>query len=120
MVKMDTHRIQTHVMPIIIDKITNDEVFNICGDDYDTKDGTCIRDYWHIQDIADAKLKAVEHLSNGGESGIVNLGPAQDLVFLTLIIAQNVVGKELKYEFGDRRAGDPPTYVEIYNKAKHC
>jgi len=109
----------THVMPIIIDKITNDEVFNICGDDYDTKDGTCIRDYCHIQDIANAKLKAVEHLSNDGESGIVNLGSGTGFSIHDLIIsAQNVVGKSLKYEVGPRRAGDPSYLCGDISKAK--
>ena len=110
----------THVMPIIIDKITKDEVFTICGDDYDTKDGTCIRDYCHIQDIADAKLKAVEHLSNGGASGIVNLGSGTGFSIHDLInSAQNVVGKQLKYEVGPRRAGDPSYLCGDVTKAKN-
>lgn len=109
----------THVMPIIIDKILNDETFTVFGNDYDTADGTNVRDYCHIQDIADAKLKAVEYLNNGGESGIFNLGSGVGFSILDIIkSAERVVGKELKYEFGERRDGDPSYLCGDIEKAK--
>ena len=98
----------SHVMPILIDCAMNGKIFNICGSDYDTKDGTCIRDYCHIQDIADAKLKAVEYLNNGGKSGIFNLGSGVGFSIHDLISSvERVTGKQLEYVVGPRRAGDP-------------
>jgi len=98
----------SHVMPILIDCAMNDKIFNICGNDYNTSDGTCIRDYCHIQDIADAKLKAVDYLNNGGESGIFNLGSGVGFSIHDLISSvERVTGKQLEYVVGPRRAGDP-------------
>ena len=109
----------THVMPIIIDKILNDETFTIFGDDYETADGTNVRDYCHIQDIADAKLKAVEYLNNGGASGIFNLGSGVGFSILDIIkSAEKVVGKKLNYEVGPRREGDPSYLCGDIGKAK--
>jgi UDP-glucose 4-epimerase len=107
----------SHVMPILIDCAMNGTKFTICGDDYDTKDGTCIRDYCHIQDIA--KLKAVDYLNNGGESGIFNLGSGVGFSIFDLISSvENVTGKKVNYEVGPRRAGDPSYLCADTNKAK--
>lgn len=109
----------THVMPIIIDKILNNGTFTVFGNDYDTPDGTCVRDYCHIQDIADAKLSAVDYLNNGGKSGIINLGSGIGFSILDLIAsAEKVVGKKLNIEYGNRRDGDPSYLCGNINKAK--
>ncbi len=109
----------THVMPIILDKILNNEEFTIFGDDYQTPDGTSVRDYCHIQDIADAKLKAVNYLNNGGKSGIFNLGSGGGFSIMDIIkSAEKVVGKELKYKVGERREGDPSFLCGDISKAK--
>lgn len=109
----------SHVMPILIDCAMNGNTFTVCGDDYDTKDGTCIRDYCHIQDIADAKLKAVEYLNSGGTSGIFNLGSSTGFSIFDLISSvENVTGKKVNYEVGPRRAGDPSYLCANTDKAK--
>ena len=81
-------------MPIIIDKILSGETFTVFGNDYDTADGTNVRDYCHIQDIADAKLKAVDYLNNGGESGVFNLGSGVGFSILDIIKSQKKLSEK--------------------------
>src|SRR5437867_10672249 len=87
----------------------NGEPVRIFGDDYDTPDGTCVRDYVHVADIADAHVKALEHLLNGGESGALNLANARGFSVREVIsAAQKVCGRAVPYETAARRPGDPP------------
>lgn len=97
----------SHIVPILMQKILNQEKFIINGNDYDTSDGTCIRDYCHINDIAEGKLEAMKFLENGGESGIINLGSGKGYSVMELInSAQEVTGRGLEVEIGPRRSGD--------------
>lgn len=96
-----------HVLPIVIEKALLGEKFEVCGDDYPTADGTCLRDYTHINDIARGFLVAMQHLFDTGESMVFNLGNGNPVSVLELI---DVVGKELEepveYEVVPSRKGD--------------
>ena len=84
----------------------------VFGTDYDTPDGTAIRDYVHVIDLADAHVRAIDHLERGGESTVVNLGTGQgSSVFEVIDVAGRVSGREIPVEKLGRRAGDP---VAVY------
>src|SRR5947207_10767231 len=84
----------------------------IFGDDYPTPDGTAIRDYIHVIDLADAHLLALEWLAEGGESQIFNLGNGEGFSVKEVVdTARKVTGREIPAEIGPRRPGDPPTLV---------
>src|SRR6266699_430864 len=91
----------------------------IFGDDYDTPDGTCVRDYVHVSDIADAHVKALEHLLNGGESGALNLANARGFSVREVIAAaEKVCGRAVPYETAARRPGDPPVLIGDAGRAR--
>jgi len=82
------------------------------GDDYDTPDGTCIRDYIHVSDLAQAHLLAVEHLLGGGGSNRFNVGTGKGYSVREVVQAvEAVTGQKVPYRFGPRREGDPPSLV---------
>jgi UDP-glucose 4-epimerase len=87
-------------------------VFTIFGDDYPTPDGTCIRDYIHVSDLADAHVRAVRDLLQGGRSAAINIGTGRGWSVRELVdIAQRVTGRDVPLKIGPRRAGDPPELV---------
>ncbi len=91
----------------------------IFGNDYDTRDGTCIRDYIHVSDLADAHLKALEYLQKNNQSQIFNLGTENGVSVLEMILkAREVTGKDIPYEFAGRRAGDPAVLLASAQKAQ--
>ena len=97
------------VMRALIDKSFNLKIF---GNDYPTADGTCIRDYIHVEDLAAAHVKALEYLENGGETTVCNIGTGQGTSVLQLIeITSRVAKQTVPYEIAARRAGDP---VNVY------
>lgn len=97
------------VMKALLGKVESLTVF---GTDYPTPDGTAIRDYVHVDDLADAHVRALDHLANGGASEAVNLGTGTGSSVKEVIDeAQKVSGKEIPVIYGDRRAGDP---VQVY------
>ncbi|MCM3740017.1 UDP-glucose 4-epimerase GalE [Oceanobacillus luteolus] len=116
----EDHRPETHLVPIILQTALNQrEYITIFGDDYDTPDGTCIRDYVHVEDLIDAHLLALEYLRNNGKSDIFNLGSNQGFSVKEMIdTARNVTGKEIPAKIGKRRAGDPSTLIASSEKAK--
>lgn len=92
------------------------EVF---GNDYPTRDGTCVRDYIHVSDLADAHLAAMEYLFEGGEPGAFNLGNEQGYTVCEVLKAiQNIVNVNLSIEFAPRRPGDPPELIACSQKAR--
>ncbi len=101
-------RPQIRLIPRMLDTATGRlPVFKINGSDYLTRDGTCIRDYLHVQDAAEAFLRAVEHLHQGGLSETVNLGRGEGVSVLEVVrMAENVVGRKIPVEFVERRPGD--------------
>ena len=92
------------------------------GTDYDTPDGTAIRDYVHVIDLADAHVRAIEHLERGGDSTVVNLGTGKGSSVLEVIdVANRVSGREIPVEKLGRRAGDPVVvYADLRARARRC
>jgi UDP-glucose 4-epimerase len=91
----------------------------VFGDDYDTPDGSCIRDYIHVHDLAGAHLRAVEYLEQGGASDAFNLGSGHGYSVLEVIhMVEKVIGGEVPYEIAPRRPGDPPRLVASPVKAQ--
>ena len=116
----EDHRPETHLVPIVLQvALGQREALTIFGDDYDTEDGSCIRDYLHVVDLIDAHILAYQHLQNGGESGAFNLGSSQGYsVFEILEAARKVTNKPIEAKVGPRRAGDPSKLVASSDKAK--
>lgn len=115
----ESHRPETHLIPIILQVPLNKrEHLSIFGDDYDTKDGTCVRDYIHIEDLVDAHIKAMEYLLNDGQSDVFNLGSGDGYtIYEMLEAAEKVVGHAIKREISGRRIGDPAVLIASNQKA---
>ena len=116
----EAHNPETHLIPLILQvPLGKRSHVSIFGDDYDTKDGTCVRDYIHVTDLADAHIKAVEYLMEGKESNIFNLGNGVGFTVKEVIdVARKVTGDEIKAEVVPRRAGDPAKLVASSEKAR--
>ena len=114
----EAHSPESHLSPLIL-QVSNGkrEQINIFGDDYPTHDGTCIRDYIHITDLADAHIKALEYLKNGGKSTYYNLGNGNGFSVKEVIdTVEKVVGSPVKKQVVDRRPGDPASLVASSEK----
>ncbi len=114
----EAHNPESHLIPLIL-QVSNGkrEQINIFGDDYPTHDGTCIRDYIHITDLADAHIKALEYLKNGGKSTYYNLGNGNGFSVKEVIdTVEKVVGSPVKKQVVDRRPGDPASLVASSEK----
>lgn len=116
----EDHRPETHLIPIVLEvALDQRDHLTIFGDDYDTPDGSCIRDYLHVVDLIDAHILAFKYLQSGGESGAFNLGSSQGYsVFEILKAAREVTQQPIKAEVGERRAGDPSKLIASSDKAK--
>ena len=91
----------------------------VFGEDYPTPDGTCLRDYIHVIDLADAHVLAIDYLRKGGESNIFNLGNGRGFSVKEMIeAAKKATGRDIKVEIGARRAGDPAQLIASSEKAK--
>lgn len=115
----EDHRPESHLIPIVLQvALGQREKIMIFGDDYNTKDGSCVRDYIHVSDLASAHLLALNRLKNGGESKIYNLGNGKGFSVKEIIdISRKVTGINIKAEIGERRAGDPAVLVASSEKA---
>lgn len=116
----ENHGPETHLLPIILQVAQGErEKIMIFGDDYNTPDGTNVRDYVHPFDLADAHILAVEYLRKGGESTAFNLGSATGFSNLEILeAARKVTGREIPAELADRRPGDPDTLIASSEKAR--
>lgn len=116
----EDHSPETHLVPLVLQVALGQRPhISVFGDDYPTADGTCVRDYIHVSDLADAHLLALERLRNGGESGIFNLGSGQGFTVKQVIeVAREVTGREIPAKFEPRRAGDPATLVASSARAR--
>ena len=116
----EDHDPETHLIPLALMAITGEiEQLTVFGTDYPTPDGTCIRDYIHVDDLAGAHIAALEYLSGGGESTRVNLGTGNGTSVREIIdTAEAVTGKQVPVVYGERREGDPPELVADASKAK--
>lgn len=115
----EDHKTETHLIPLIL-QVPNGKRAHITiyGDDYKTPDGTCLRDYIHVVDLADAHVLALEYLRKGGESDIFNLGNGQGFSVKEMIAAaEKATGKKIAAEIGARRAGDPAQLIASSDKA---
>lgn len=116
----ECHNPETHLIPIILNNIIKKRYeINIFGDDYPTPDGTCIRDYIHVMDLASAHYNAYKYLSNGGSSDVFNLGSGRGYSVKEVIdISKKITKVNLKYRVIERREGDPEILVACSKKAK--
>ncbi|ALS26527.1 UDP-glucose 4-epimerase [Paenibacillus sp. 32O-W] len=116
----EDHNPETHLVPIVLQAAAGKRPhISVFGDDYDTPDGTCIRDYIHVSDLADAHVLAVERLRGGGDSAVYNLGSGNGFSVKQVIeIARNVTGRDIKVVTEPRRAGDPAVLVASSERAR--
>lgn len=108
----EEHDPETHLIPLLLRAVQTGQPMTIFGDDYDTPDGTCIRDYIHVTDLAEAHVLAIEKLLAGGSSDIFNVGTGEGHSVLEVMRAvEQTTGREVPHKIGERRAGDPPSLV---------
>ncbi len=116
----ESHNPEPHLIPLVLyTALEKREKVFIFGDDYQTDDGTCIRDYIHVVDLAEAHIKALEYLIQNNKSEIINLGTGKgNSVKEVIAVAEKVTNKKINYEITSRRAGDPAILLADSKKAK--
>jgi UDP-glucose 4-epimerase len=108
----ELHEPETHLIPLLLRAVLTGKPITVFGDDYPTPDGTCIRDYIHVDDLAQAHILALEHLMRGGASAQFNVGTGVGhSVLETIRTVEEVTGCKVPYKIGPRREGDPPRLV---------
>lgn len=115
----EDHQPESHLIPIVLQvALGQREKVSIFGDDYPTKDGTCVRDYIHVLDLAQAHYLALKQMKETNESNVFNLGNGKGFTVKEVIdTCRNVTGKEIKAEDAPRRAGDPAVLIASSEKA---
>ena len=116
----EAHNPETHLIPLVL-QVPNGkrEYISVFGNDYDTKDGTCVRDYIHVNDLAQAHILAMEYLSKGGESNIFNLGNGVGFTVKEVIeTARKVTNHTIPIREEERRTGDPSVLIASSEKAR--
>ena len=115
----EAHKTETHLIPLVLKAIIGEkENIKIFGDDYDTPDGTCLRDYIHVEDLAMAHGLALESLDKF--CGVINLGTSQQISVKQIIeTAEKITGKKCTVQITKRRTGDPAKLYASNNKAKN-
>ena len=116
----EMHDPETHLVPLALAASTaNGPELLVYGSDYPTPDGTCVRDYIHVNDLADAHVRALQHLERDGDSLAINLGTGRGHSVLEVIqAAENASGRPVRRKIGPRRPGDPPVLVADPGKAQ--
>ncbi|PWV95752.1 UDP-arabinose 4-epimerase [Hoeflea marina] len=116
----ECHTPETHLIPLVLDAARGlREAVTICGTDYDTEDGTCVRDYVHVGDLAEAHVKALARLAGGGGSGAYNLGTNRGHSVRAVIAAvETATGRKVPVVEGPRREGDPAVLVADATRAR--
>lgn len=116
----EDHNPETHLIPIILQAALGQrDSITIFGDDYNTEDGTCVRDYIHVTDLADAHILALDKMRADGKSNIYNLGNGNGFSVKEVVdITRKVTGVDIKAELGERRPGDPAILVASSEKSK--
>ncbi|MBW4545070.1 MAG: UDP-glucose 4-epimerase GalE [Symplocastrum torsivum CPER-KK1] len=116
----EDHEPETHLIPLVLlTAMGKRESISVFGTDYDTPDGTCIRDYIHVTDLAQAHILGLEHLLKGGSTEVFNLGNGKGFSIQQVIEAARVVtGRPIPVTLADRRPGDPPSLVGSGEKAQ--
>lgn len=118
----EVHEPETHLIPLVL--LAGEGLrpqIEVFGSDYPTEDGTCVRDYIHVLDLASAHLKALRHLGEGGPSGAYNLGTGRGHSVMEIInAASKVTGREIPIRLTPRREGDPPVLVADSSRAREA
>jgi UDP-glucose 4-epimerase len=115
----EEHDPETHLIPLLLRAVVTGQPMTIFGDDYETPDGTCIRDYIHVSDLAGAHVVAIEKLLAGGGSDAFNVGTGSGRSVLEVMHAvEKITGKKVPHSIGPRRAGDPAVLVANADKLK--
>jgi len=115
----EEHEPETHLIPLLFRAILTGQPVTIFGEDYPTPDGTCIRDYIHVTDLARAHILALEWLTEGGGSDSFNVGNGSGYSVREVVRAvEEVTGQKVPYVAGPRREGDPPKLVADSNKLR--
>ena len=115
----ECHNPETHLIPLAILAALGGPPLRVFGGDYPTPDGTCIRDYVHVTDLAEGHIRALEYLAGGGESSIINLGAGVGSSIREVIrVLETVSGRTVPVEAGPRRAGDAPILVADHARAR--
>jgi UDP-glucose 4-epimerase len=116
----EDHEPETHLIPLVFRAITSGRPLQVFGQDYPTPDGTCVRDYIHVVDLARAHLLGLDRLLSGEPSGVYNLGNGSGYSVRQVIdTAQKVTGRNVPCHMGPRRSGDPAVLVGSAAKATH-
>jgi UDP-glucose 4-epimerase len=115
----EEHDPETHLIPLLLRAVTTGKPVTVFGTDYNTPDGTCIRDYIHVNDLAQAHILALEYLVGGGATEQFNVGTGTGHTVLEVIRAvEEATGKKVPYVAGPRREGDPPALVAASDKLR--
>lgn len=115
----EEHSPETHLIPLLLRAAASGQPMTVFGDDYDTPDGTCIRDYVHVTDLAEAHVAAIEKLLAGGASDVFNVGTgAGQSVQEVMKAVEHVTGRQVPHLIGPRREGDPAVLVANSGKLK--
>jgi UDP-glucose-4-epimerase GalE len=117
----EEHHPETHLIPLMLRAVSTGRPFTVYGNDYDTPDGTCIRDYIHVNDLAEAHILALEALLAGAPSDHFNVGTGSGHSVLEMIRGvQETTGQTVPYVLGPRREGDPPALVANADKLRRA
>jgi UDP-glucose-4-epimerase GalE len=117
----ERHDPETHLIPLLLRAIQTGKPMTLFGNDYSTPDGTCIRDYIHVSDLAEAHVLALEHLLRGGASEVFNVGTGSGHSVLEVLTAvERVTGRKVPHTIGPRREGDPPSLVADSQKLQRA
>lgn len=116
----ESHNPETHIIPLVLDAASGKrEDIKVFGTDYDTPDGSCVRDYIHVSDLADAHIRALHYLEDGNQGDFFNLGNTIGTSVLEVVESvKRVTGKDFKVTMSERRAGDPAKLVGSSDKAR--
>jgi UDP-glucose-4-epimerase GalE len=115
----ECHNPETHLVPLVLAAAQSNSTINVFGNDYPTPDGTCVRDYIHVMDIAEAHVNALKYLLDGGRSLVCNLANNRGYSVNEVIkTAERVCGVSIRSEVVSRRAGDPPILIGLTDRAR--
>ena len=116
----EAHVPETHLIPLILDAaLGRRESIKVFGTDYETKDGTCVRDYIHVNDLADAHIRGVDYLLEGGVTSYFNLGSGSGFTVREMLeTVRRVTGRDFKVVETERRSGDPAYLIASSDKAQ--
>jgi UDP-glucose-4-epimerase GalE len=115
----EAHDPETHLIPLVLAAARGGPPIRIFGDDYETPDGSCVRDYVHVCDIAAAHVQALDYLLKGGNSCALNLANSRGYSVKEVIAAaKRVCGRDVSFELAPRRPGDPPILIGDASRAR--